>query len=526
MRRRHLLVVGVACVALLVSCSAAREPILVSSVDADEPANETSNSTDDTATSVVDDVVPERPRVAPESTDSFAVRDITWSVLEPGVDEGWLEVPLRYDEPDGDMISVYVVRHRATDTSKRIGSLLVNPGGPGFGGSYLALYADQIYDPELLSAFDIVGWDPRGTGESNPSIDCIADYDPFFAEIDITPDSIDEQNELVARAQEFADRCVDNGEIVNYVGTNNAARDMDVLRRALGEQTISYFGFSYGSELGATWATLFPTTVRAAVLDGAADPDADALQSTLQQLEGFERALDTFLARCSADNQCALHNGGDAEGAFDALMASLDESPVPTVSGRPPANLAVAINAVIEAMYSEYYWPDLEQALDAAAKGRGAQLLELHDSYFQRQADGTYGNELEAFQTITCADTIDRASVDDENALVTEYRSVAPRLVPEGSLGSYFCTFFPAPVDPRVSITGDGAGPIVVIGTTGDPATPLASTEAMANALEDGRLVIVEADQHTGYGVNRCVVDVVNDYLIDLVPPDSGTECR
>jgi hypothetical protein len=181
---------------------------------------------------------------------------------------------------------------------------------------------------------------------------------------------------------------------------------------------------------------------------------------------------------------------------------------------------------VIEAMYSDSYWPRLERALAAAANGDGDGLLALHDSYYQRQPDGTYGNELEAFQTISCADSAERLSVAEEDSLGDEYRKVAPRLVPEGASGGYFCTFFPVAVDPRIEITGAGAGPIVVIGTTGDPATPLSSTKAMADALEEGRLVVVEADQHTGYGVNVCVDKVVNDYLIDLVAPRNGKECR
>jgi hypothetical protein len=206
-------------------------------------------------------------------------------------------------------------------------------------------------------------------------------------------------------------------------------------------------------------------------------------------------------------------------------MASLDADPVPTRPGRPQANLAVAINGVIQAMYSEGYWPRLARALASARSGDGSGLLELHDSYYQRYPDGTYGNELEAFQTISCADTDERRTVAEEDASVPVFREVAPRLVPDGSTGGYFCTFFPTAGDPRIDITGDGAGPIVVIGTTGDPATPLASTRAMADALEGGRLVVVEAEQHTGYGVNDCVVDLVSDYLVDRVVPDDDTEC-
>ena len=460
-------------------------------------------------------------------TDEVAVPLLEWSPLGLVTESTRLVVPLDYSDPNGEMISIYVVRHPARNQTERIGSLLVNPGGPGFGGSILAEYASQIYDSALLDRFDIVGWDPRGTGLSEPSIDCIDDYDPFFAEIDITPETEAEQRELVALAQEFADRCVSaNDGIAQFSGTNNSARDMDVLRRALGEETISYFGFSYGSELGATWATLFPDTVRAAVLDGAADPNADSLESSLQQLEGFEASLSTFLEQCSDDPTCEFHNDGNAEDAFEELMALLDESPAATSSDRPPANLAVAINGVIEAMYSDSYWPRLEAALASAAAGDGSGLLALHDAYFQRQSDGSYGNELEAFQTISCADSAERLSISEEDSLIDQYRAVAPRLVPEGAFGQYFCTFFPTAQDPRIDITGVGAGPIVVIGTTGDPATPLSSTEAMAEALADGRLVIVEADQHTGYGVNQCVDDLVNDYLIKLEAPDSGTECR
>ena len=451
---------------------------------------------------------------------------IDWEAWDAQVETAMVAAPIDYDDPSGEQLELFVARRLADDPEHRIGSLLINPGGPGFGGSDFAFYADQIFETRLLRCFDIVGWDPRGTGLSEPYIDCIDDYDPYFAEIDITPDNDTERRDLIAKSQEFADRCMEeNDSIALHVGTNNSARDIDLLRDALGEDRTSYFGFSYGSELGATWATLFPTTVRAAVLDGASDPDADSLESSVQQLTGFEASLETFLAQCSADPSCAFHSDGRAAEEFDALVASLDADPVPTRPGRPQANLAVAINGVIQAMYSEGYWPRLARALASARSGDGSGLLDLHDSYYQRYPDGTYGNELEAFQTISCADTDERRTVAEEDASVSLFREVAPRLVPEGSTGGYFCTFFPTAGDPRIEITGEGAGPIVVIGTTGDPATPLTSTMAMADALEDGRLVVVEAEQHTGYGVNDCVVDLVSDYLVDRVAPDDDTEC-
>ena len=445
---------------------------------------------------------------------------------DPRVQIGSLDVPVDHADPSKGTFDLYVARHLA-DPDQRIGSLLVNPGGPGFGGSDYAIYAEQVYSKDLLERFDIVGWDPRGTGLSEPAIDCTDDYDRFYAGYDITPDSPEDAQLIVDLAKEFADLCVErNAEFLPYVGTNNSARDMDLIRQALGESTISYFGFSYGSELGATWATLFPDTVRAAVLDGAVDPNADFIESGLQQSAGFEQAIATFLARCSAQPECAFHHGGNAEDAFDALMLALDERPVPTVEGRPDLTRGMAVQATLEAMYSESLWPELEAGLAAAEAGDGSGLLSLFDQYFQRRPDGTYDNSLEAFQVIECQDTAERLTVEQEDATVEQFQEVAPRAAP-GTTGSYFCTFFPPSIEPSADITGAGAGPILVMGTTGDPATPLASTEKMADALEDGRLVVVEAEGHTGYDANECSRSTIDQYLIDPATnsPDDGTRC-
>jgi pimeloyl-ACP methyl ester carboxylesterase len=442
------------------------------------------------------------------------------------VQTGSLQVPIDYNDPSQGTFDLYVARHAAADPSQRIGSLLVNPGGPGFGGSDFAVYADQIYSQKLLDHFDIIGWDPRGTGLSEPAIDCIDDYDKYFAYTDITPDDNEERQQIIDLAEEFQNDCASkNADILQYIGTNNSAHDMDSIRQSLGEDTITYFGFSYGSELGATWATLFPDTVRAAVLDGAADPDADFLESGLQQTKGFEASVDTFLSRCSDNADCAFYNDGKAEDAFDALMQALDDKPIPTETGRPDLTRSVALSGVIQAMYTESLWPQLEQALGDAQGGDGSGLLALYDQYYQRQPDGTYDNSLEAFQTISCMDEPERLTVEEDDATAAEYTAVAPRIAP-GTTGSYFCTFYPAAQDPRVEITGKGAGPILVVGTTGDPATPLSSTENMAKKLENGVLVVVVADQHTGYGVNQCSYDTIDDYLIDVTVPEDGIRCE
>ncbi len=450
---------------------------------------------------------------------------IEWSEIEEGIDEGVVEVPLDYDDPSAGTTALYLVRHRATNSDARIGSMLINPGGPGVPGSEYGYYAAQLFSTSIVERFDIIGWDPRGTGSSSPAIDCIDDYDRYYASSDITPDDEAERQQIVDLAEELQSGCVQRtGDAIQYVGTNNSARDIDAIRRALGEDQITYFGFSYGSELGAVWATLFPDTVRAAVLDGAIDPTAGMVEASLQQSKGFEQSLATFLARCSADSSCEFHNGGNAEAAFDALMLELDESPAPTEAGRPPLNRQAALNGVGQAMYSDQLWPELEQALALAQGGDGRGMLALHDSYFQRDSDGTWPNMIEAFQTISCMDEATRFTVAEEDAQVAQFNEAAPRFAP-GTTGSYFCTFYPESSDPRIAITGAGAGPIVVIGVTGDSATPLEGTRKMADELDEGVLLVVDAEQHTGYGVNGCTFDVIDRYLIDLEPPAPGTEC-
>ena len=528
MRRRRTIALLVCSVMIAAACGDGRND----GVTATKSASRGSDSTPDTgapattapgastpATTATD---PTTPPSTPTGDAAFGWQDFAGSAR---VQTGSLVVPIDYSDPSKGTFDLHVARHRATSPKDRIGSLLVNPGGPGFGGSDFAEYADQVYSKSLLARFDIVAWDPRGTGLSTPAIDCIDNYDKYFASTDITPDTDAERQQIIDLAKEFETACTTkNAKILQYVGTNNAARDMDAIRRALGEQTISYFGFSYGSELGATWATLFPRTVRAAVLDGAADPNADFLTSGLQQSQGFENAIATFLKRCSSDSTCPFYNRGDAASAFDALMLSLDRTPIPSMKGRPDVTRNVALTAVGQAMYTQTLWSGLEQALADAQQGKGAGLLALYDSYFQRQPDGSYDNSLEAFQTISCMDTAERPTVAQEDAESARYRAVAPRFAP-GTTGNYFCTFYPPSQDPRVAITGRGAGPILVVGTTGDPATPLSSSENMTKALEQGVLLVVEADQHTGYDVNDCSKQTIDNYLLTLSVPAVGTRC-
>jgi hypothetical protein len=270
---------------------------------------------------------------------------------------------------------------------------------------------------------------------------------------------------------------------------------------------------------------MFPQTVRAAVFDGAVDPQATSSQEGMAQAGGFEGQLTTFLATCSKNNACAFYNGGKAEAAFDSLLLALDAKPLVVSADRTPVTQGVAFTAVSQAMYSDSYWSQLEQALADAQQGDGSGLLKLYDDYYQRQEDGSYGNELEAFLAISCLDDPGSTSIKEVEDAVPDFVAAAPRLGANFGYG-YSCALWPVEPAIKIDVTGKGAGPIVVIGTTGDPATPLASTRKMAAALEQGVLLIVEANQHTGYGANECINTAVDSYLIDLTVPVSETTCK
>ena len=464
------------------------------------------------------------------STGPYVPTGFNWKACDDSastttVQCGTLQVPFDYNDPSAGTFTLYVKLLPAANPTLRIGSMMVNPGGPGFGGSSLADDASYYFSSDIIDHFDIIAWDPRGTGKSTPAVDCVDDYDQYFG-IDSPPDSPEEKQALIDASQAFNDECMDNsGEILPYISTQASATDMNSIRQALGEDKISYFGFSYGSELGATWATMFPQTVRAAVFDGAVDPQATSAQEGMAQAGGFEGQLTTFLAACSKNSTCAFYNGGKAEAAFDSLLLELDTKPLVVTKDRTPVTQGVAFTAVAQAMYSDSNWPQLEQALADAQQGDGAGLLKLYDDYYQRKDDGSYGNELEAFLAISCLDDPGATSVKEVEDAVQDFVAAAPRLGANFGYG-YSCALWPVKPATKIDATGKGAGPIVVVGTTGDPATPLASTRKMAAALEQGILLVVEANQHTGYGANECINTAVDSYLIDLTVPVNETTCK
>ncbi len=451
-----------------------------------------------------------------------------WSVIDPAdptVEEGVLTVPLDHDDPSLGTIDLYVVRHQATDPDNRIGALLVNPGGPGSGGSFLAQFAEQIYGADLVERFDIIGWDPRGTGLSEPFIDCVDDLDPYFT-LDSSPDTPEEETLLIEALGEFTAGCATrSGELLDHITTVDAARDMEAIRMALGEDQLSYFGWSYGTKLGAVWATLFPDTVRAAVLDGAIDPTLGRVDGLVDQAAGFQSTLESFLADCAADATCPLNDDGDPESALADLLTRIETEVIPTSPGRPDLTSGIAETGIANALYSEDAWPSLAQALADAIDGDGSGLLAQYDQYMVRLDDGTYTNDLEAYFAISCVDDPDAAGVDAAVAERARFLAAAPLVGTTIAAEVLLCSQWPS-VDPVVTeMTGVGAGPIVVVGNTGDPATPFEGSRKMAEALEGGVFVAVEADSHTAYGLNACIDTLIDTYLVDLAIPPDGSTC-
>ncbi len=444
-----------------------------------------------------------------------------WKKCGQRIDCATLAVPLDYANPgNGEVINLKVKRRTASGSS--LGPLLVNPGGPGVPGTVLVDQAQDYFGPRLLDRFDLIAWDPRGTGASD-GMKCLDDVDSFLA-LDPTPDDQAERDAITAADQAFADGCKrNNGRVLPFIGTESSARDIDQIRLALGVGKITFLGFSYGSELGATYATLFPTNLRTMVIDGAADPTATPEDSNLQQIVGFENAFNSFLEKCAQNKKCAYYHDGDPGTSFEALMVQLDKNPLIVSPKRAKVNQGVAINAVAEVLYVEGRWSALTTALASAEKGDGAPLLALYDSYTRRNSSDE-AHLFDAFITIGCIDNPGPTGAAAVEAVIAKATAVAPRLGKYLTSPSNVCAAI-APHPPQFPITGKGAGKILVVGTTGDPATPYDGTVTMAKTLENGVLLTVEANQHTGYSASQCATDTVDDVLINLKFPAPDSVC-
>ncbi|SFK15549.1 alpha/beta hydrolase [Cellulomonas sp. KH9] len=438
-------------------------------------------------------------------------------------------VPLDWTEPDGDTITV-ALRRVPASSGEPVGSLLVNPGGPGRSAIDTLGFFRQVVSREVLAAYDLVAFDPRGVQHSSP-VTCVepAELDALTSWV---PDLSTDEGiaEAVERNGEFGQACLERtGPLLGHVDTVSAARDMDVLRAALGDEALTYLGFSYGTELGATYAALFPERVGRMVLDGAMDPTLDSGEVAAGQAAGFEGALRAYVADCQAGAACPLD--GDVDAGLTQITRMFDRiaaNPLPTGTDRE-LTLALAFSGVAAPLYAQASWPLLTQALTAAIEeGDGSVLLQLADSYYGRAPDGTYSsNQNEAFSAILCLDDRPSADPDDMRADAAEVAAVAPTVGRFFSYGGVACEAWPVPaVGALESYAADGAAPVLVIGTTNDPATPYAWAEQLAEIMSSGVLLTYEGEGHTAYGrSNQCVKGAVDTYLLTGEAPADGTRC-
>jgi pimeloyl-ACP methyl ester carboxylesterase len=464
---------------------------------------------------------------------SFYSQQLDWSDCGDGDECATLTVPLDYDDPSGETIGIHVLRRPADDQDDKVGSLLVNPGGPGVPGSTEAANASAYFRDPLMRYFDIVGFDPRGTGQSSP-VDCLSDaeLDAYLAE-DPEPDTAQEEREYVRTARDLGRGCERlSGDLASHISTVEAARDMDVLRAALGEEVMTYLGSSYGTQLGATYAELFPDRVGRFVLDGAVDPTLGNRDEALTQAGGFETALRSYVQNC-VDTSDSCYLGGSVDEGMQRIRDFLDQvaaQPLAT-DGDRQLTQGLAVYGIVTPLYDRSLWIVLSQALRAAFDGDGSVLLRLADLYASRSPDGTYAdNSMEAFPAISCLDDPTGVRPARVQAELPEFEKVSPTFGEIFAWGLIGCRDWPPAADASpgeaLVIDAAGAAPIVVIGTTRDPATPMAWAEALAHELDSGVLVRRDGDGHTGYNSgNSCVDGAVESYLIEGDVPADGLSC-
>jgi pimeloyl-ACP methyl ester carboxylesterase len=490
-------------------------------------------STPGVATSSDPSVAPSPTPTAPlPSTDprlaSFYHQKLAWRAC--GRDQcALLSVPLDYDNPDAKTIRLAVLKVPASSRSARVGALVVNPGGPGGSGvSYAAAGSLQFGTP-LSRAYDIVGFDPRGVGQSDP-VECLStkQLDAVVA-FDPDPDTAAERTEMDRLIRGFGQGCLDHsGDLTRHVSTKEAARDMDILRAALDEPKLNYLGASYGTFLGATYADLFPTHVGRFVLDGAIDPALTNEQLSLQQAHGFETALRAYVKDCVDQGSCFLGASVDAGVArIQAFLAQVEKKPLPTGDSRQLTE-GLAMLGIWMPLYIKDYWGQLSSALrQAFGSGNGSQLLGLADLYTSRGPSGYTDNSMEALYAVNCLDHDDYIPTSQVPSHFAQFQQASPTFGRAFAFGLSTCSQWPVQSGQHtVALHAAGAPPIVVVGTTRDPATPLAWAQALARELDSGRLITRDGDGHTGFQRgNSCVDNAVEAWLIQGKVPKADLHC-
>jgi pimeloyl-ACP methyl ester carboxylesterase len=468
---------------------------------------------------------------APTTLAQYYAQRLDWKPCDTYFDCARLLVPFDYARPAWRRFSLPVVKLPAAEPASRIGALVINPGGPGGSGVQYALSARSgEFTTAVLDRFDIIGFDPRGVGGSEPAVRCMSgpQLDKYFA-TDATPATAAQFATLVSESKLYASQCARNAaELLPYVGTVNAAKDMDVLRAALGEPDLTYLGKSYGTVLGASYAAQFPSKVRALVLDGAVNPTLTGLRLDVAQAQGFESAFGQFAAWCVTQSGCPLGTtAAEAVPKVTALLTAANQRPLGNLlDDGQPANGAMLLTGIASALYLREEWPLLKSALSGAfSSDDGTLLVELANALMERNSNGTYSNLSDAETSVDCIDRPWPRSLEAWRAAAAAAARSAPLFGASLVWGSLPCAYWPiAPTVPQGRAAG--ARPILVVGDLHDPATPYEWAVGLAHDLASGVLLGWNGEGHTSYMEgSTCVDDTVDAYLISLRTPRSGTVC-
>lgn len=468
----------------------------------------------------------------------FYRQKLSWRRCGDGFQCAGISVPLDYSRPTGRTIRLSVNRLRARSAAKRIGSLLLNPGGPGGSGLDYARGARSVVSSAARERFDVVGFDPRGVGKSTP-VRCLDDKetDAFIA-ADGSPDTSAEEQRLLDLSRGLGARCKQrSGYLLAHVGTRDVARDLDVLRAALGDAKLTYLGKSYGTAIGAAYAELFPGHVRALVLDGALDPTSSSAEVAKQQALGFETALTAFVDDCRRHRDCPLpRQRVSGLSAVSGILAAADRRPLRGERGRKITQ-GLAFIGMGAALYDKDAWPLLRDGLQEARRGDGTTLALLADFYTERNERGHYtSNSNDAIYAVNCLDHPADGAADATRVAraVAAARSsarslarVAPRFGATLAWGDLPCATWPVQGTVRPHpIAAAGSPPILVVGTLRDPATPYVWAQNLARELASGHLLTWDGDGHTAYKRGSgCIDRAVDAYLIKRTLPREGARC-
>jgi pimeloyl-ACP methyl ester carboxylesterase len=462
----------------------------------------------------------------------FYSQVLKWTTCEGGDFQcTTAKAPMDWKNPAAKSIDLALIRRAASGTA--LGSLLVNPGGPGGSGyDFIRDNLDYAVDAKLQKNFDIVGFDPRGVNKSS-AVKCYqdpAEMDKFLFGVSPNPFGSDAWiADQRTNNTAFATACLKyTGDLLGFVDTNSAARDLDLLRATLGDKELNYLGYSYGTLLGATYAELFPKKTGRLVLDGALDPSTTSFQVGATQAKGFESALRAYIADCKTGKKCPFTGSVDAAMVdVRSLLDRLNASPLRAKDGRELSS-SVMFNAIIFPLYNKTNWPYLSDLFRSVMQGDPSVAFQLADSYFERKADGTYAtNSTEAFIGINCLDYATESTTDASlRADAAKLASLAPTLGPQLSYDTSCASWPFPPTRVRGPITADGSAPILVVGTTNDPATPYVWAKALAKQLQNGQLITYRGEGHTAYNKsNSCVLNAVDEFFVGGTVPKNDPKC-